>query len=168
MQMPGTRQHRVSRSRAHAALRVSLVLMTFILAACSPSLAPLYRDYEVEPAGLPESTLYENIEAALEESAWELAPASAPNVIATESRQINNWGLYKVIVSLEVVPVGGDYVRVYIHPYRKFFTGSRSKIPFLRAKLRRSVLTDLNAALEAQGLHVIGTAIQRDRLAERR
>jgi hypothetical protein len=142
--------------------------MALFLAACSPSLAPLYRDYEVEPTGLPESTLYENIETALQESDWELAPASAPNVVATESRQINNWGLYRVIVSLEIIPVGGDYVRVYIHPYRKFFTGSRSKIPFLRANLRRSVLTELNTAMEAQGLHVIGTAIQRDRLAERR
>ena len=133
--------------------------------ACAPSLSPLYRDYEVQQA---EEPVAERIEAALVEAGWQVVPASAPNALATDERKVRSWGLYSVVVSLEVVPVGEHYVRLYLHPYRKYFTGNRSKIPFLKKSLQRALLTDLNRAFYQEGLQAIGTGIDRDRQASAR
>ena len=140
-------------------------LLAFSLSACSPSLSPLYRDYEVQTVDRPTA---ERIEEALAEAGWQSIPASAPNAIATQERKVRQWGLYSVVVSLEAVPVGEDYVRLYLHPYRKYFTGNRSKIPYLKKSLRRALLKDLNAAFETQGLVAIGSGIDRDRQASAR
>ena len=133
--------------------------------ACAPSLSPLYRDYEVQSAEQP---IADRIEAALAEAGWPLTPASAPNVLATEERKIRSWGLYSVVVSLEAVSVGEDYVRLYLHPYRKYFTGSRGKIPYLKKGLQRALLKDLNEAFYNQGLVAVGTDLERDREATAR
>ena len=135
------------------------------LSACSPSLYPLYRDYEVQTVDQP---IAERIEQALTEAGWESIPASAPNAVATQERKVRTWGLYSVVVSLEAVPVGEGYVRLYLHPYRQYFTGNRSKIPFLKSSLRRSVLKDINEAFESQGLVALGTGVSRDRQAAAR
>lgn len=146
------------------------------LAACSPSLSPLYRDYtigtenkasgdaseaeestEMPPAAGP------RIRNALRLAGWEPAASSPPNAVATEMRTLRNWGLYRVVVKLEVVPLGTKHVRVYFHPYRRYLFGGRGKIPFLTRSLQRSLLPDLNEALEDEGLYVIGTPVQRDR-----
>ncbi len=140
-------------------------LLALALGACAPSLSPLYRDYEVAPAEPP---IVQRIEAALAEAGWQTAPASAPNAVATEERKMSSWGLYTVVVSLEVVPVGDAYVRLYVHPYRKYFTGGRGKIPYLNKTLQRAVLRDLNAAFEKQGLRAVGTSVERDRRATSR
>ena len=142
-----------------------ITLLALSLSACSPSLSPLYRDYEISTVDQPIS---ERLEDALIEAGWEPIPASAPNAIATQARKIRRWGLYSVVVSLEAVPVGDDYVRLYFHPYRKYFTGNRSKIPFLNSSLRRALLKDLNEAFETQGLVAVGSGISRDRQAEAR
>ncbi len=139
--------------------RALLLLTLGMLTACSPSLSPLYRDYRVNKAGAPETRA--GLEAALQEAGWTLAPADAPNVIATETRTFNNWGIYKVQASLEVAPIGDQYVRVFVHPYRKFFTGGRSKIPFMKGSLRRAILPDLNRSLEAHGLVMLDSAMER-------
>lgn len=135
------------------------------VAACAPSLSPLYRDYEVQNIDRP---IADRIEAALGEAGWQITPASAPNALATDERKIRNWGLYSVVVSLEVVPVGEHYVRLYLHPYRKYFTGNRSKIPYLKKSLQRTLLTNLNEAFHNQGLQALGTGIERDRQAAAR
>lgn len=131
-----------------------LLLLAGSLAACSPSLSPLYRDYEIAREAAPPD-LRRTLEEALRDAGWELTPSSAPNVIATDVRTFNNWGLYKVQASLEVAPIGEGYVRVFVHPYRKFFTGGKSKIPFMKGSLRRAILPDLNRALAAHGLTMI-------------
>ncbi len=135
-------------------------VLVLSLSACSPSLYPLYRDYEVETEDRP---IAERIEQALLDAGWESVPASAPNAIATQERKVRTWGLYSVVVSLEAVPVGDDYVRLYVHPYRRYFTGNRSKIPFLKSSLRRAVLKDVNEAFQDQGLVALGTGVSRDR-----
>ncbi|QXD14308.1 hypothetical protein GQ464_012760 [Rhodocaloribacter litoris] len=140
---------------------VALLLLVVGGAGCSPSLSPLYRDYEVAGAGAA-TDLRGRIEVALRQAGWHLVEADAPNVVATEARTITNWGLYKVQASLEVAPLGERHVRVFIHPYRKFFTGGRSKIPYLRGSLRRAILPALTRAFEAQGLRMIGSAVERD------
>ena len=140
-------------------------LLALSLSACAPSLSPLYRDYEIQTLDRPTT---ERIEEALAEAGWQSIPASAPNAIATQERKVRQWGLYSVVVSLEAVPVGEGYVRLYLHPYRKYFTGNRSKIPYLKKSLQRTLLKDLNAAFENQGLVAIGSGIDRDRQASAR
>lgn len=141
------------------------LLLAGSLAACAPSLSPLYRDYEVHA---PSDSVHSRIAAAFEDAGWTVVPADAPNVVATEERKVNSWFIYKVMVSLEAVPVGDGYVRLFVHPYRAYFTGNRSKIPFLKRGVRHAVLDDLNPALEQHGLVAIGTSVSRDRQAAAR
>lgn len=133
-----------------------------LLAGCAPSLSPLYRDFETTTIAPP---LPARIGAALEAAGWQTRAGDAPNVVATETRRLGNWGLYAVEVYLEAVPVGSDHVRLYFHPYRHFFTGGRSKIPYLNGRLRRALLADLDAAFADEGLLLIGTSVERDREA---
>ena len=139
---------------------LALLVLGLTAGGCSPSFSPLYRDYTVQPSDAP---LEARIEAALLEAGWQPEPGEAPNVIATEERTLNEWGLYRIVASLEVVPVGDDYVRLYVHAFRHYFTGSRSKIPCLKKGLRGQVLTDLNKSFAANGLTALGTAVERDR-----
>ncbi|MFQ5569456.1 MAG: hypothetical protein ACE5G0_07260 [Rhodothermales bacterium] len=150
-------------SFSSSCLLASLLVVT--LSACSPSLSPLYRDYEVQAETRP---VEERIERALSETGWKTVSASTPNAVSTEERKVSSWVIYRVFVSLEVVPIGDEYVRLYFHPYRKYFTGGRSKIPYLNKSLRRSLLRDLNAAFREQGLIAIGTGIDRDKEAAAR
>lgn len=138
-----------------------LAALALLASACAPSFSPLYRDYE--PTG-PEaaSTRAARLEAALEAADWTLAPSDVDDVVVTEPRTLRHWGLYRVRVHLEAVPMGGDYVRVFFHPYRYYVTGNRSKIPYFKGSLRRALLPELNAALEAQGFRVLGTLRERN------
>ena len=143
---------------------VAAGLMLLCLSACSPSLSPLYRDYtfaqeESEAASATEL----RIQDALASSGWEPVDATTRNTVATKERTLRNWGLYRVVVELEVVPLGPEHVRVYFHPYRRYLFGGRGKIPYLTRSLQRSLLPELNEALEEEGLQVIGTPVKRDR-----
>ncbi|MDA0378140.1 MAG: hypothetical protein O2899_01500 [Bacteroidetes bacterium] len=147
--------------------------MLLLLTGCSPRLSPLYRDYEVTaaaPAGADEerAVILDTIREGLEDAGWTVKDAVTDNVVATESRAFRQWGVYAIEVDLEVAPVGGDYVRLLVHPYRIYFTGAKRKIPYLRASLARSVLKELHASMEERGLKHIGTAQTRDRQALRR
>ncbi len=145
---------------------ISLALLAAVLlflSACTPSLSPLYRDYEME--GKMEKDIQDRIQTAVEAAGWKPVATEAPNAIATESRTIARWGLYKVTIALEVVPVSGEYVRVFFHPYRKYITGGRSKIPYLASNLRRSILPDLNRALADQGFRMMGIPFEKDEVA---
>jgi hypothetical protein len=148
-------------------------------AGCAPSFSPLYRDFDIEPAaehtsGVErasseagasmerDSAVYERIRAALAEAGWDEGDPAAPNVVSTQPRQLSNWGLYRVLISLDVLPIGDRHVRVLFHPVRRYFTGSRSKIPYLNSSMRQALLPTLNEAFEAQGLYPIGTPRERD------
>jgi hypothetical protein len=147
-------------------VRRVLPLLTLVVSAasCAPAISPLYRDYAYEPADEPLTAAeHEALREALSEAGWTVVPSPAQNVLATEPRTFRRWGIYRTEVELEVAPVAGPYVRVLIHPYRKFFTGGRSKIPYLRRGLAREVLEPLTDALDAAGLVYVGTAQQRDR-----
>lgn len=140
------------------------LVVTLALSGCAPSLSPLYRDLEQTPEA-HSTDVYERIRAALAEAGWAEAPSAAPNVVSTESREVSDWGLYRVTVSLDVAPVGRDHVRVFFHPVRHYITGGRAKIGSLDAGLRRALLPELYAAFEAQGLRPAGTARERDEAA---
>lgn len=142
---------------------LALVVIPAMLSACAPSLSPLYRDYEFRDEARTHEAVRAGIETALTEAGWQLASPSAPNVVTTEMRSFINWGLYKVEARLEVVPIGGEYVRVFVHPYRKYITGGRGKIPYMKGSIRRAIIPKLNRALETQGLVPIGSARSRDK-----
>ena len=143
------------------ATRASVVIaVTLLTSACSPSLYPLYQDYEITA---DKHSLQERIEGALVTAGWNSSEGPSPNVIATNERTIRHWGLYSVTVELEIMPVGDNYVRLLVHPYREYAWGTRSKIPFMNVTIRRAVLRDINKAMSAQGLVVLGTGVSRDR-----
>jgi len=141
------------------AFRLSiLILLPVLLTACAPSLAPLFRDFEFKGEPEKPEAVRSGIETALRDAGWQLASPSASNVVTTKMRSFNNWGLYKVEAPLEVAPISDKYVRVFVHPYRKYITGGRGKIPFMKGSVRRAILPDLTKALEVQGLVPIGSA----------
>lgn len=152
-----------------------------LVGGCAPSFSPLYRDYDVEPPpsgdqveyadSYPDEThgsedpgddLYARIQAALADAGWTETESAAPNVVSTAPRSLNNWGIYRVVVSLDVVPIGEQHVRVLFHPARRYFTGGLSKIPYLDSGLRRALLPDLNEAFSKQDLYPVGTPRERD------
>lgn len=135
-----------------------------VAASCAPAISPLYRDYAYDNEQEPVASLeFSGLREALETAGWTVVPGPSDNVLATEPRTFRRWGIYRIEVELEVAPVSGPYVRVLIHPYRRFFTGGRSKIPYLRKGLARAVLEPLTESLDAEGLVYAGTAQQRDR-----
>ncbi len=124
------------------------ILMMWI-AGCAPSMTPLYQDYEAGTGDVPE-----RISAAFEDAGWELAEESLPPAIATVPRTHRNWGLYRVTLWVEAVPMGQDHVRLLIHPYREYVWGRRSKMPYLSSGIRRSLVADLDKAFAAHGFVV--------------
>ncbi len=151
--------------RTRAAL-IALVLSTALIgSACSPSLSPLYRDYEVPEEGAP---IEQRVTTALADAGWDTVQVDVPNAITTEEKILSHWGLYKVTATLEVTPLGANHVRVFVHPYRRYLTGSKGKIPYLTPRLRSKFLTSLNAAFREQGLTVVGTPVERDESVTKR
>lgn len=136
--------------------RLPLLLVALVAAGCAPPTAPLYRDYERDPD--LNAALLERIEAALASAGWAVAERPLPGVVATEARTVRNWGIYRLKVSLEVVPVGEGHVRVFIHPFREFVTGGRSKLFALDGGLRRSILAPLDTAFAEHGLKAVDSA----------
>ena len=136
-----------------------LAIVALALSACSPALSPLYRDYQ-----LPESSISIDgrVNAALEDAGWDTVGIATPNAITTEERTLSHWGIYRVVASLEVTPLGSDHVRVFVHPYRRYFTGGRGKIPYLTRSIRSKFLPALNEAFKEQGLVAVGTPLERD------
>lgn len=130
-----------------------------LLSSCSPSLSPLYRDYEVRDGG---ASMEQRVAGALVDAGWDTVEVDTPNAITTEEKTLSHWGIYRVTATLEVTPLGQDHVRVFVHPYRRYITGGKGKIPYLTPSLRSKFLHSLNEAFAAQGLVVIGTPIERD------
>ncbi len=145
----------------HSKLLISLGLVALLgLSGCSPSLSPLYRDFEHEPTT---DDLRVRIERALTDSDWTIDRNVDQTLLTTETRVFRRWGLYRVEASLEIAEVGGDYVRVLVNPYRVYITGRRSKTPYLKKGLGRAVLKDLRKEFEEEGLVAIGTVVERDK-----
>lgn len=142
-----------------------LVATGFAFAACAPSFAPLYRDYE---ARTPADSLalgsdaLAGIRSALAEAGWMEVPSDAPNVVSTAPRVISDWGLYRTEVALDVAPINTEFVRIYFHPVRYSVLGGRTKIGYLSGGMRRALLPALNEALAARGFVVLGTPNERD------
>ena len=136
-----------------SSLLLCLFCTLWLLQGCSPNLGPLYRDYEVEAT---DDDIYDRILAALEVAGWDTTASSAPNAIKTKNRTLNHRLIYKTVAALEIIPIGDEYVRVLIHPYRHNFLRMKSKLPYLPTNMERKIVPDLTEALEAQGVYVPG------------
>lgn len=151
---------------AMTTLRPLLLGALALLLGCAPSTSPLYRDYAPHSVSSREGShgedVYARLRAALATAGWREAASAAPNALSTEPRELSDWGLYEVLVSLDVVPVGGGYVRVHFHPVRRYLTGARTKIPYLSSGIRRAILPDLTDALQAQGFRPLDPPHERD------
>jgi len=140
-------------------MRILLLSALLFLSACSPSLSPLYRDYAIAPG---DTAVDERITAALVAAGWDTLQTSIPNTIATDEKVLSHWGVYRVTASLEVTPLGGDHVRVFVHPYRKYIFGGKGKILYLTRRIRTKFMPELNRALNENGLVAAGTPFERD------
>lgn len=150
--------------RLPTAMRPTLAVafLAVLLTSCTPSLSPLYRDYEVR-SGVTAGERLGDIGSAMTAAGWMLTEPAVAGTVATDFRTIGSFGFYKVVVSIEAIPVGGRYVRLLIHPYRDYIVGGRSKIPYMNRSIRRAVVPRLTKALDERGIVVIGTPIDRDK-----
>ncbi len=135
-------------------LLFAVFCLMWLAQGCSPNLGPLYRDFEVEEI---DADIYDRILAALDDAGWDTTASSAPNVVKTKDRILNKWLVYRTVASLEIIPIGDEYVRVLIHPYRHNFLRMKSKLPYLPSNVERKIVPELTAALKVQGLYVPGT-----------
>ena len=93
--------------------------MLFVM-GCSPSLAPMFKDYEIADEEDASEAVQQRVMSALQDIGWVPAEeAILPTVILTEERILNRRGIYKNTAVLEVLPSNQDkaYIRVLIHPY---------------------------------------------------
>lgn len=154
---------------ALATLRTAFAPLVLLLAACAPSVTPLYRDYEARglaaDSGEAAADVLGRVRTALAEAGWAEATPLVAGTVAAAPRSVSDWGLYRTEVALDVTPIGGRYVRVLFHPYRRFITGGRSKLPYLGSGLARRLLTPLNEAFARHGLVALGTPRERDERA---
>lgn len=151
-------------------LPLALVMLLVVGVGCSPTITPLYRDFEVqadgsERASFSDESILERVRAGLEEAEWPVSEGVTENTVETQARTYRRWGIYNVQVHLEVVPIGGEYVRVMVHPYRVFFTDRSRQIGYLRGSLARSIMNDIQDPFEDQGLKFAGFAQARDQAA---
>ena len=137
----------------------TIFVVSLLFAGCTPSLYPLYQDYSNEAQ---DAAMVERVQRAFIASGWSLEDTAVQNVVVGGSRTVRNWGLYRVVVSVEAVVMGDGHVRLFIHPYRHYITGRRSKIPILKRALRRSIVQPLETALEKENLVGHGTGVYRN------
>jgi len=97
-------------------------------------------------------SIQDRIAEALVAAGWELDEAPSENAVSTKEVEIAEWGLYDVRVSLDVVPINDKFVRVYVHPYRQYFYGSRSKMSYMNRRVREYVFPELSEAFLARGI----------------
>ena len=136
-------------------LKYIALLGLLLIVGCSPSLAPMFKDYEI--AVEEDEDVQERVIMALEDVGWVPAEeAILPSVILTEERTLNRRGIYKTTAILEVLPLGDNHVRVLIHPYRNHLIGSRSKLPYLPGNIERQIVPDITASFEVHGLYLPG------------
>ncbi|HET6567478.1 MAG TPA: hypothetical protein VFG50_05895 [Rhodothermales bacterium] len=135
---------------------VALLVGLAFLSACTPRLSPLYRDYAVPDSLAPRQEVMPLIRTALADAGWDVQPSPLENAVRTKPRTLSKWGLYRVTIYVEAVPIGGNYVRVFFNPYREYITGGRTEIPYLKKSLQAAVLPALNEAMEERGLEAVG------------
>ena len=141
---------------------VLLLGLLFALGGCAPRLAPLYRDYRA-----PTASSTPRLARALTGAGWALDSTAVPGVLLTRPRDGAAFGLYRMRLSVEAVPLGPDHVRLLFRPVRAFTATRRTHVPYLPGGLRRTFVPDLDRALKAEGFTPEASGALRDRLARR-
>ncbi len=134
-------------------LHAMVAIAVLWLNGCSPRVSLLYVDYEV---GGDPATATARVTEGFQEAGWLLTDPETPNSVRTDTRTFDRRILYKTIAYLEAVPIGDEYVRVFIHPFRHPFVGARNKLPYMPNTLRRAVFRPLGEALEAREIYQRG------------
>lgn len=142
---------------------LAIVFLSLIFTGCTPSLSPLYRDYQVPADSSYSAADTSRIKKALRDAGWTVRPSAQANIISTTPRVIDNWILYKVEVSIETIPINDKYLRLFVHPRRRYITGGRTKISFLKDSLREELVPPLTESLSKYGYELAGTPETRDR-----
>jgi hypothetical protein len=99
---------------------------------------------------------------AAQESGWEIAEPDVDNVVSTGVRRIDTGLFSRVDASLDLAPLDGRFVRVYVHAVRHNAFGARSKQPYLSRGLRDRALREVTEALAAKGLVALDAPRERD------
>ena len=132
-----------------------------LLAGCAPRLTPPYRDYEVR-AELADEALTRQLDAAAREAGWTPVRSNDPRVVSTEAQPVSEGLLSRTSAALDLVPLDGGFVRVYVRAEKRSVLGGRAKVFALDGDLRASVLGPISDALASRGLVALGTARDRD------
>lgn len=131
-----------------------LIWLLLVASGCGHSLSPLYEDFRIRDAS-DTADLRPVMEKALTEAGWTLDDPDAPNIVSTSESTVAHWGLYKVVVSLDLAAINGSHVRVFVHPYRVYAWGSRSKMVYMSRRVRNHVFPELTQALAQQGIRSV-------------
>ena len=122
------------------------------LGACVP-ITPNYRDYT---SNMTANDAMMKAQDVLKTQQWTIKPSPIAPMIATEEREIRNFGVYKIIVSLELVQLNRENIRLFVHAYRKYkLSGTKAKIPYLERHVRQDVVKPLTDALKRQDISVV-------------
>jgi hypothetical protein len=140
-------------------VRAVSLFLVLTLTACAPRLSPPYRDYEVH-AELADVTAL--LREAASDAGWGLAESLDPAVVTTAPRQVASGLGSRTDAVLDLVPLDGGFVRVYVRAETRSWLSGRTKVYALDGDLRRSVLEPLSAALSERGLVPLGTPRDRD------
>jgi hypothetical protein len=145
--------------RTRLVKRIALYLLPLILlAGCSPSITPLFRDFEVA-AGEPAEP--SEIAAALSAAGWTLVSEENAPAIRTEPRAFRKRLISHTEARLEAIPMGGQYVRVLIRADRVYVTGHRGPLGYLPEGVRREIVPPLRAAFAEHGMVLVPTTVER-------
>lgn len=134
-----------------------LIVLVVVLSACAPRLTPPYRDFRIAS---PDSALTDRLRAAAVEAGWTLAEAPAAAVVTTRPRTVG--GVSPTTAVVEMVPMSGDVVRVWVRGETRGLLGGRTKLYALTPTLRVRTLGALTDALAARGLRAVDTPRDRD------
>lgn len=139
--------------------RVCVLLTVLALVGCAPRLSPPYRDYEVRTDSIEVTTL---LRAAATSAGWALATSLDPAVATTAPREVATGLGSRTDAALDLVPLNGGFVRVYVRAEKRSWLSGRTKVYALDDGLRQSVLGPLSEALAERGLVPLGTPRDRD------
>lgn len=141
-------------------MRLVLVL-ALSLCACAPRLTPPYRDFRV---AAPDSALTDLLREAAVAAGWTLDASPSISVVTTAPRVVGGT-LTPTTVQLELVPLDGRVVRVWVRGEARGILGGRTKLYSLTPSLRERTLGPLSAALAARGLRALDAPRERDEAA---
>lgn len=137
---------------------LALALLVVGASACAPRLSPPYRDFAARDAPIARDRLAEAAVAA----GWTLAPSLDPAVVTTEPRDVATGPFSRTTAALDLVPLAGGHVRVWVRGESRSVLGARTKVFALSPSLRARVLGPLTEALAARGLRALDAPRERD------